>query len=583
MQNKYYTHDQFQTLILDKRPQGAEIKDIVNTYVQNGYTIEGVNAPEKKQEVEQTKPNGFLDRLKESASKGLEGVKKADAEYYKSTTEDAPISQQATDAVGVLGAVGKGITDVDSTVINSIPGVEPTLNAISNTAKVGFDTYDKNVIQPVGQAIRGAIGAKNVDATAKKLDPAAQSVLDYADRPNVKKNIESVKDIATGALTLAGGKAALEGGIGLTRFGGKTVAQGLENLSQSSKMAIAEIKSALSQGAKGEDIAASLLTKQNKLTPSDRRAFMELSGGLDDGQYLVKKGIFETPEESVNALAKDWLESYNLKKDTLKTLPDQYTFTPVNEAIKDLVAFDKKTSVPGAPGVFTKRINELANAAKTRGLTINEIDDVKNIYENTAKMGYNKIASPEAVQRATNIDNSLREFVEEKAAAQGFTNVKELNKNTQLSRFLADALEKRVSGSAGNNFLSLTDTIIGAGVVVDPSALVVLAGKKLLSSEKVQAALAKKLGGTAKGKLNANVLQADPKLLNSKNPSKPDFFVAPEGSTPGQFESANKKIISGQSKNPGTTQPVVKIEEISLTDSLPQNKKKASGKANGKK
>lgn len=62
MQNKYYTHDEFQSLILDKRPPGAEINDIVNTYVSNGYTIEGVNAPDKKEEP------GFIDKVKQEAS-----------------------------------------------------------------------------------------------------------------------------------------------------------------------------------------------------------------------------------------------------------------------------------------------------------------------------------------------------------------------------------------------------------------------------------------------------------------------------------------------------------------------------------
>ena len=223
MQNKdkYITKDQARTM-LENLPKGGTPDGFIDAMKSKGYTFEGL------EETQPVKAPGFLDRLKESAShrldrlkesasQGIEGVKKADSEYYKSTTEGAPISQQATDAVGVLGAVGKGITDVGSTVINAIPGVEPTLNAITSTAKAGIEGYDKNVIQPAGQAIRGAIGAENVDAVAKQADPVAQAVLDYTNQPNIQKNIESTKNIITGILTVVGAKQMTEGSINLAK------------------------------------------------------------------------------------------------------------------------------------------------------------------------------------------------------------------------------------------------------------------------------------------------------------------------------------------------------------------------------
>lgn len=47
MQEKYLTRDQMQS-ILDTRPKGVPIKDAVDMYVNNGWTIQGVNEPKKE-------------------------------------------------------------------------------------------------------------------------------------------------------------------------------------------------------------------------------------------------------------------------------------------------------------------------------------------------------------------------------------------------------------------------------------------------------------------------------------------------------------------------------------------------------
>lgn len=580
MQDKYYTHDQFQSLILDKRPPGAEIKDIVDTFVKNGYTIEGVNAPEKPQETQQS---GFLDRLK--------------SEINSIAQKTGQKNQQAVDNYnqGNTNAFSTGANILSNEAAGFSQGLLAPINAGLQTA-FQTDTFQNIANGPVGEVAQNVVGAYN-----NNVQPAVDKVGQIYDKnvpENTKESFRTSGNFLNTALNLEGGKA---GASSIANTAAKTagavkqvgssalseaesLANGLTKLADSSSANKTEIINGLSQGMNGKDIAATILNRQIKLNPiTGNKAFQDISGGQLPGQYLVEKGIYGTREEIVNGLAKDWVESYNLKKETLKQLPDQYTFNPVNEALKDLVAYEKKTSVAGAKGTFTDRINELANIAKTRGLTLSEIDDVKNIYENTVKLGYNKMINPEGVQRATNLDNAIRKFVEDKASTQGFTNVSELNKNTQLSRFLAQAIEDKIAGQSSNNFLSLTDTIIGSSAIIDPSGLVVLAGKKLLSSEKVQSALAKKLGGSAKSKLNANVLQAEPALLNPKSPTQPDFYVAPQGSTPGQFESANKKVIlNGLKTSQGTPQAETQVVSQSLSKSTPQTKKKASVKTKKK-
>jgi len=327
-----------------------------------------------------------------------------------------------------------------------------------------------------------------------------------------------------------------------------------------------------------QEVAANILTRQVRLTPTQRSEFSTMSGGLDEGQYLVQKGIYAPNDQTIKALGEDWLNSYNQKKQTLAQLPNQYTFNPANQAINELIDYENKVGVGGTKGLFTDKINQLAEAAKTRGLTLNEMDDLKNVYERTVALGYGKEVNTAGIEKATRIDNALKNFIENKAEEQGFTNVKELNKNTQLSRFLANAIEDRVGSRAGNNFVSLSDSIMATGAAVDPRALALLVAKKTLSSEALQAKIAKYLGKTIPTEIKANIKTTTPALLNEKTPTNPDFLVAPKGSKTGQFESANKKIVTSGQTNQVLPQEGQQLDNLSYKTDISQTTKKASGK-----
>lgn len=103
MQNKYYTHDEFQSLILDKRPPGAEINDIVNTYVSNGYTIEGVNEPVKEPNIAQTIVGGLL----EPASRLGQTVGAGTIAGYKTLTEGGNLGENYQEASKLYEQSGK--------------------------------------------------------------------------------------------------------------------------------------------------------------------------------------------------------------------------------------------------------------------------------------------------------------------------------------------------------------------------------------------------------------------------------------------------------------------------------------------
>lgn len=548
MQNentKFIPRTQMQT-ILDNAPQGVDKKALIDKFVSDGFVVEGVNEP--KPNLAQSIVGGLIKAPTDLAATGFASIgalgsyagKKLAGQETTLGQEYAAQSEQVK---------GSGLNQM----IQPLTGQE--IRPAQNLEQLGGD-----VIQTAAIAAPGATVARGALSGAGLLGGMAMS--------EDKDLMEVAKQAGIGAVT----------GGALT-----AIIPGLAKLAAATKGLEKEIQTGLSKGIKSDEIAASLLTKQNKITPTDRRNFISMSDGLDDGQYLVSKGIIDTPEETVNKLAKDYYNSYKIKKENLALLPNQYTFYPANEALNELIQYEAKTAVKGVKGKFTDKINRLTEASKTRGLTVDEIDDIKNMYENTVALGYGREINSAGIDKAQKIDKALREFVEDKAAEQGFTNIRELNKNTQLSRFLADAIEKSVSGRAGNNILSLTDTIIGSAATIDPSALIVLAGKKLASSEKIRAGIAKRLTKSIPKDIKAEVSQSTKALLNpATNKVETDFLVAPAGSKTGAFESATKKIAtSGQRTNPGKSQVQSQVLNQSSTESLPQTTKKASGKMGG--
>lgn len=549
-QTKFIPRTQMQS-ILDNAPQGVDKKALIDKFVSDGFKVEGINdKPEPN--IAQTVVGGLIKAPTDLIGAGFAGA-------------------------GALGAyAGKKLAGQDTTLAQEY----------ANQSQQVKESGANAIVQPLtGQEIRPAQNAEelagDVIQTGALLAPgstvgrAALSGAGLLGGMAMSEN-KSAEEVA---------KQALLGGV--TGGAIASVIPGLAKLASVSKTIEKQIETGLAKGIKSDEVASSILQRQLKLNPvTGNQKFQEISGGMLPGDYLVQKGIFDTREEAVNKLAQDWAKSYNLKKETLKLLPDQYTFNPANEALKELTDYEAKTGVAGTSGKFTKRINELLNASKSRGLTLNEIDDIKNIYENTVKLGYGKEINTIGTERATRIDNALRNFIEEKASAQGFTNVKELNKNTQLSRFLAQAIEDKIAGQSSNNFLTLTDTIIGAGATIDPSALVVLAGKKIIGSEKVQAELAKRFAKSISKDIKAEVSQSTKALLNpSTNKVEADFLVAPAGSKVGQFESTTKKIAtSGQKTNQVSPQELgQKLDSYEGSVAQPKNKvkKAAVGTAAG--
>lgn len=236
--------------------------------------------------------------------------------------------------------------------------------------------------------------------------------------------------------------------------------------------------------------------------PKGQQVKFKQMTGEDIGDYLIKKGDYGTPEQIIEKNYNRFTEAKNLADNELAKLPGQFKNKALGTALDDLAQRESVVSTPGALSQDFDRVAQLKTKHDTIGLTMSEVNEAKRLYEKNVKLGYlreNKVAD---VDRATNIDTAIRNFQLEQADKLGLKNLKEINKETQAARFIADSLSKQYAGQAGNNAVSLTDWVAISGG--DPaSAIPLYLTKKFFGSKRVQSKIAKTFAPKPEAPLSA--------------------------------------------------------------------------------
>lgn len=317
-------------------------------------------------------------------------------------------------------------------------------------------------------------------------------------RDNAEQLAERVKAgeiTLPGALLRSTGKAGLEtlevGGLVPISSGAKTgtklAQEGVKDIAQAgNELATGVSKLAETVTPKPEDI----MNRVARLKPTDANKFKELSGKTH-GQYLKETGNFGTPDEIVKKEAEKFVQSLNEVDNALASLPGTYKSGAIEDALIGLSEKAAATSSKNVKSPILKKVTEYQTKLANEGLTMSEINDVKRLYEKNVKLGYNKLMNQDKVEQATFIDNAVRKWQVEQAKKLGFENISELNKQTQLSKFIVDKLGNQILGKSGNDAVGLTDWIMVSGG--DPTAIGGLLVKKFFSSENVQSKIAKML------------------------------------------------------------------------------------------
>lgn len=235
---------------------------------------------------------------------------------------------------------------------------------------------------------------------------------------------------------------------------------------------------------------AVIMNRVARLKPTDALKFEKMSGKTQ-GEYLSETGNFGTPDTIIKNEATKFVESKNSVDSELAKLPGVYKDGSITDALSGLLERANMESGTNVKSPYLNQVENLIKKNEGSGLTMPEINDVKRLYEKNVKLGYDKKTESAKVNQATNIDSAIREWQVTKAKELGFNNISDLNKQTQISKFIIDKLGSQIVGQNGLNGINLTDWIILGGG--DPTAVASFLTKKFFSSKAVQSKIAELL------------------------------------------------------------------------------------------
>lgn len=356
--------------------------------------------------------------------------------------------------------------------------------------------------------------------------------------------LEDTLGIASGSGEIAGAITAFEGGAKSLQKGSNiaknTATKYVDTVGKGVGNAVDSIATSTQNSLQLKPDA--IMQKVARIPKGKQIKFKEIAGE-SVGEYLTKRGIFGNVEEISQKLYDRFSKSKSTADETLAKLPGTYKPAQVKTMLQELINREKKVSTQGAPSADLETIKNLATNFKDKGLTHPEINAVKRMYERNNTMDYLRQNVPESVAKAKNIDSAVRNWQRSQAKLHGVKNFEQINKETQLSRQLMDALGKEHAGQAGNNAVSLTDWIMLSGG--DPTAIAGFLTKKTFSSESVRAAIAKALNN---GKPVMGDVQADIGPSNILQLPEGKLGVSSENFTAPQLPSRRLPDEKGISK-----------------------------------
>jgi len=193
--------------------------------------------------------------------------------------------------------------------------------------------------------------------------------------------------------------------------------------------------------------------------------------------------------------ARKWVSSMNSMDRKLSELPGIYRNGAIDDALDQLASKADAVSTKNVPAPFKSQVDDLITANSNAGLSMDQVNQVKRLYEKHVKLGYSKLLAPDSVKQATNLDTAIRTFQFDKAKELGFKNIADISKQTQLSRFIVDKLGDKLVDANLLNSISLTDAILLGDV--SPNGLGAFLTRRVFASKTVQAKVAKWLNKSA--------------------------------------------------------------------------------------
>ena len=499
----------------------------------------GFHIPEIKETIQDFKQTyrGIRNTVREGRNQSIDIAKKS-------------LSGEQTSLEGGIQFAGKQVQTTGRVVGELFKGGVKALLIAENEEKV--KNFLSNTIERYVGINKGNVG-QGIDELKERYSVFKEKY------PRLSRTLEATAQIAEGVIDVATG-----------RKGGEILEKTFENRPKVNfKQAATEVGDTVSGAVddlavgignktKGfsdsNKVSSGIMNRVARLNPSDSIKFKNIAGETH-GEYLVKNNNISNPEKIITNEAEKFFKSYKGVDDGLAQLKGRYKNGGVSDALDLIIEKGYKTSGENIKAPFLERALQLQKENTYLGLDMSEINEVKRLLERKVKLGYNKLNNPDRIELATNIDDSIRDWQIGKAEELGFTNLKALNKQTQISKFLSDKLGDKITGPIGNNGLSLTDAVLLAGG--DAASVAGYLTKKFFGSKAVQTRVAKIFSGKKnKGDIKPDFKSTDENLRQGKKP-----LQLPAGNTKripitaggtdflgNKIDDAGKRISPKQSK-----------------------------------
>ena len=468
------------------------------------------------------------------------------------------------DIVGDFKGIGEGILKTSEQRAGNILEIKSGLDSGQKSpASAIFQTAGQLAgagADAIGETFKGvvklALTPKGEARTKELVSSFGEKVVERPETQKLIKWYEGLTPETQDNLDAVGGFASLAAefvGLGAGQKGAILAKEGVSTGLDIAKQGAGEmVEETFKLGKNLVPKSPDIMNRVARLTPTQARKFKSLAGE-SHGDYLTRTGNFGTPDKIVETEAIKFSQSIKSVDDTLATLPGVYKDGVIDDVLEGLTERVALTSSKNVPSPMASKVAKLTAKNAEDGLTMGDINEMKRLYEREVKLGYNKMLNPDKVQMATNIDNALREWQVAKAEELGFTNLKELNKQTQISRNIINSLGDQVVGKTGLNNVTLTDWIMLSGG--DPTAIAGFLTKKFFGSKGVQSKIAEMLSDIkpAEGIIKPKVTPSKqtPPLLPRKVLKRPSPNTTPKSTfnnpTVGQTvdNSAKEAVAKG--------------------------------------
>jgi len=558
----------FSTAILNRHYLGSWNPD--KTPQQPLTTQAAQSAIESSQETAPAKPQGILDpyTVESQMGGGLSAVAAGGANILKSAGRFGK----------GLGEAALNVFNPDpnqNTIVNTGKlALGAGANAIETAAGAVTGKNQENLLNVPGEDIATKVGGfykqryGSSDALLKTL---------YEDPVGFLADLSAAVSAAGGVAKLAGKAGQL--GTSLATAGAESVpldsaaakagqmssgivsgGQALVNAGVGIDPAVMAgkgvLKVAKSIAGAPERAAEKMVASSLKLNPSDVKKIVKGNvAGVKPEQWLLDKGLIGAAGDTADSLAKkldDFAsESATARDQGLAGIPTKYAITDkvnigdlaakyggedniplseINKAEANRVAqIATQPRIGEALDVLQKnfegtvgneKVLETIKSLRDKGtLNLSEINSIKQLIDRHIKLygASGDVKSGAMAEGLKNVRSDLQKFIETEAAKNGFTEVKDLNKNVQVANKISEAIANSAARRGSNRVLSLTDFIVGSagsltGGPVGGAATVV--AKKLLENPRLKTGVANVLN-----KLSPESFAKLEKALIGSNPS----------------------------------------------------------------